>query len=191
MTQNTRMSPLTAFFLGLFGVGAVAIGCVTAVALRGLSMVDSKTSSLINLVDGTVDGLPELLASLPPALGDVLNDRRAPEYAANVDVQLDFLPADDGIRPVLTVSNKGTEVISMLAIRVAALSDRKLPLSDWTHVVATPVAIDDDWPGPLYPGNKRHLVLHRTRTVPATMADSLEGAVEIADVRVWVPKTEM
>jgi hypothetical protein len=185
------MSPLTAFFLGLFGVGAVAIGGITAVALRGLSMVDSKTSALINLVDGTVEGLPELLASLPPAIGDVLNDRRAPEYAANVDVQLDFVPAEDGVRPVLTVTNKGEEVISMLAIRVAAFGERQLPTYDWTRVVATPLAIDDEWPGPLYPGNKRYVVLDRTRRVPAEAADTVQGAYEIADVRVWVPKAEM
>ena len=191
MNQNTRMSPFTAFFLGLFGLGAVAISGVTAVALRGLNMADSKATALIELVDGTVEGLPDLLASLPPAIGDVLNDRRAPEYASKVDLKLDFVAADDGVRPVLSVSNRGDEVISMLAVRVAALSDRKVPLADWTQVVATPLAIDDDWPGLLYPGSTRHFVLHRTRSVPASMIESLAGAVEISDVRVWVPKAEM
>jgi hypothetical protein len=189
MNQNTRMSPFTAFFLGLFGFGAVAVTGVTVITLSGLKVADSKATDVLQLLDETVEGLPELLAALPPALGDLLNDRRAPEYASHIDVKLQFLATDNGVRPVLTVSNTGEEIVSMLALRVAALSDQNLPLNDWTEVVATPLAIDNDWRGPLYPGNTRYVVLHSTRHVPPAMADSLVGAVEVADVRVWVPQS--
>jgi hypothetical protein len=185
------MSPLTAMFLGIFGVVAVAILAGTSTLLYGMTIVDQKASALIGFAENTLEGLPELLASLPPAISDALSDRREPAYAAKIAVSVRFVADQDGVRPVLTVNNKGDEVVSLLALRVAALNAKRVAVYDWSEVVATPIAIDDDWRGPLMPGAERQVVLHRCRSLPAQSAESIEGAVEIADVRVWVPKAQM
>ncbi len=186
METRSRMSPITALFLGVFGVIGVGILSGTSVALYGLRIADQKATGLLNLVNQTVDGLPELLTSLPPAIGDLLNDRRAPEYARNIDVSVRFVADEaDSVRPVITVSNKGDEIVSLLAVRVAALNPDLVPVRDWTSIVATPLAVDDDWRGPLMPGATRHIVLHRTRGLSKWPIESLNGSVEISDVRVW------
>ena len=93
----------------------------------------------------------------------------------------------DTVRPVLTIVNNGDEVVSLLAIRVAVLKD-KVPARDWTQVVATPLAIDHDWPGPLMPGSTRHIVLSSCyRNIKAEDIKDITGSWEIADVRVWSP----
>ncbi|MEK6798604.1 MAG: hypothetical protein AABZ12_06550 [Planctomycetota bacterium] len=182
-----RMSPITALFMGIFGCGAIAIAGATVIVLRGMSLAESQVGEIIGFAGGLVDGLPELLSSLPPALADVVHDRRAPEYSGNVEVAVRFIPDEEsgGIRPALTVKNTGSEVVSMLAIRVAALDATRGPIRDWTEVVATPLAIDDDWRGPLMPGATRHVVLHRCRSIPSAAIDRLTPATEISDIRVW------
>jgi len=41
-------------------------------------------------------GLPELLNSLPPIVSDALSDRRAPEYASQLSIDVDFVPGGRG-----------------------------------------------------------------------------------------------
>ena len=194
---RTRMSPLTALFLGIFGVGGVAIASATLLAFRGMEIVDSKASSIISFAEGTIEGLPDLINSLPPTIGDLLDDRRAPDYATFLDVEV-RLVADEksgGVRPVLTVNNTGSKVVSLLSVRVAALDDQGVPVHDWTEVVATPIALDDDWErgwrGPLLPGNVRYVVLSRSRSMPPGGVDSLTGVIEVSDVRVWRSASEL
>ena len=190
MNTHTRMSPITALFLGIFGVGGVGIAAGAMVVLYSLRILDSKASALIGFAEHTIESLPELIDALPPAIGDVLSDRRAPDYAANLDLSVRFVANEqsEGVRPVVTVTNKGKEVVSMLAVRVAALDARKVPVREWTEVVATPIAIDDDWRGPLMPGATRHVVLSSWRSFPADKIEALSAAPEISELRVWVPK---
>ena len=190
MNTQTRMSPLTALFLGIFGVGGVGIVAGAAIVLYTLRIVDSKAGALIGFAEHTVEALPDLIDALPPAIGDVLSDRRAPDYAANLEVSVRFVANEqsEGIRPVVSVSNKGKEVVSMLAVRVAALDASKVPVREWTEVVATPIAVDDDWRGPLMPGATRHVVLSTWRSFPADKAESLSAAPEISELRIWEPK---
>jgi hypothetical protein len=184
------MSPLTALFLGIFGVGGVGIAAGAVVVLYSLRILDSKASALIGFAGNTIESLPELIDALPPAIGDVLSDRRAPDYAANLELSVRFVANEqgEGVRPVVTVTNKGKEVVSMLAVRVAALDARKVPIREWTEVVATPIAIDDDWRGPLMPGATRHVVLSSWRSFPADKIDAFSAAPEISELRVWEPK---
>ena len=186
MTNGSRMSPLTAMFLGVFFVGAVAIAAAGSVVLYGMRIVDSKSSALIHFAGNTVEGLPELVRSLPPAIGDLLHDRRAPEYAGKIAVETKFVvdKSAEALRPVLTIRNTGEEVVSLLAIRVAALDRNGVPQRDWTEVVATPLAIDDDWRGPLMPGSTRYVVLSGSRSL-AGKVETLTPAFEISDIRVW------
>jgi len=190
MNTQTRMSPITALFLGLFGVGAVGIAAGATVVLYSLRILDNKATALIGFAGHTVESLPALIDALPPAIGEVLNDRRAPDYADNLELSVRFVANEqsEGIRPVVSVTNKGKEVVSMLAVRVAALDARKAPVREWTEVVATPIAIDHDWRGPLMPGATRHVVLSSWRGFPVEKADALLAAPEISELRVWEPK---
>ncbi len=117
MTGHTRMSPLTALFIGIFGVGAVGIVSATLIVFAGMLIIGDKAGDLVRFADGTItttlDRLPGLIESLPESLGDILNDGRAPEYSDNLDVQVAFA-ADEwsrGIRPVMTITNRGEEVV--------------------------------------------------------------------------------
>ncbi len=185
VTPRTRMSPMTAMFLGLFFVGGLGIASATTVVLYTMRIVDHKASSILQFADHTVTGLPELLKSLPPALADMLHDRRAPEYAGKLDVNVKFINDEDaGLQPVLTIKNTGDEVVSMLALRVAALDANGTPRRDWTEVVATPLSVDNDWRGPLMPGETRYVVLHGSRSL-GRKAESMVAVAEIGDVRVW------
>ena len=186
MNVQKRMSPFTALFIGIFGVGAMAIAGASCIVLLGMRIADNRITDVLHLADDTIEGLPELINSLPPAIGDVLNDRRAPEYAADLDVDVAFAVDESGrLRPVMTIKNNGSEVVSMLAVRVAALLDNGMPVREWTEVVATPIAIENEWRGPLMPNATRHVVLSRCYGHAGKILGNLTPAHEISEVRVW------
>ena len=185
MSAERRMSPLTALFMGISLVLTTAVASGAAVILYGLRIIDHRSEGVVGLVQHVFDGVPELAASLPPVLSDLLHDRRAPEYVSQLDVDVAFVRDEDGdVRPVLTIENKGTEMVSLLAVRVAALSASGTPLGEWTEIVATPLAVDDEWRGPLLPGSTRHVMLSGWLGESVDPAE-LTGTVEIADIRVW------
>ncbi len=186
VTPRSRMSPITAMFLGMFFVGGLVIASATTVVLYSMRIIDQKAAGLLHFADHTVEGLPELLKSLPPALADMLQDRRAPEYASKLAVDVKFINDDTSgiLRPVLTVKNTGDEVVSMLALRVAAIDANGTPHNDWTEVVATPLSIDNDWRGPLMPGATRYVVLSGCRSLVGK-SETLVAVAEIGEVRVW------
>lgn len=74
MNAQTRMSPMTAFFIGLFGFGAVGIASGTAIVLFSLSVIDSRTSEILGFTETTIgetlENLPELIDSLPGIVQD-------------------------------------------------------------------------------------------------------------------------
>ena len=188
MNEQRRMSPLTAFFLGIFGVVGVAVVSGTMLTTYALYIVDSKTDGVLGFAKTTIEGLPDLVGSLPPALGELLNDHRDPQYALNIkiDVQMITDERTDTLRPVLTITNDGDEVVSMLAVRVAALNSNGVPVGDWTQVVATPIAIEGEWRGPLFPHTTRHVVCSRysgSRRVSAKV--DIRPVAEISELRVW------
>ena len=188
MNVQKRMSPLTALFIGIFGVGALTIAGVSSVVLYGMRIADNRITDVLGLAENTIDGLPELIESLPPAIGDVLNDRRAPEYAGSLTVDVRFGRDEGGrSRPVMTITNNGSEVVSMLAVRVAALNGDGVPVGEWTEVVATPIAACDEWRGPLMPYATRHVVLSRCYAPAVRNADGLTAVHEISEIRVWKP----
>lgn len=190
MNEQRRMSPVTAFFLGIFGVVGVVIVSATLLTTYAMYIVDSKTDGVLGFAKTTIEGLPDLVDSLPPALGELLNDHREPEYASNIkiDVQMITDERTNTVRPVLTITNEGDEVVSMLAVRVAALNSNGVPVGDWTQVVATPIAIEDEWRGPLFPHTTRHVVCSRyggSRSVSAKI--DVRPVAEISELRIWVP----
>ncbi len=187
MNTYNRMSPLTAFFLGLFGVGAVGIAAGTSVVLYTLRVVDGELDTAVGLAGRIVGEVSEVLEDLPGGFGDLASFKRSPTYVQQVEVsaQIVSVAGRDRVRPVLTVINKGNEVISGLAVRVTALDGRGVPMVDWTEVVATPIAVDDDaWRGPMMPGATRHVALSSYRGL-FEMVQGLTTHVEISDVWVW------
>ena len=190
MNGQKRMSPWTALFLGLFGVTAVGITAGSLVVLYGMHIVDGKASTVIGLARNTIDGLPDLVDSLPVVVADALSDRRAPEYASNLEIDVNLIGGqrEGSVYPVLTITNQGDEVVSMLAVRVAALNAANVPVRDWTQVVATPVAIDDEWRGPLFPHSTRHVVFSRCgETRLSANVGAFTATTEISELRVWEP----
>lgn len=188
-TYQSRMSPLTAMFLGIFGVSAVGIASGTGIVLLGMNIIDKKAGQVIELVEGAYEGLPAFLESLPPGLAEITKDHRAPEYAAKVVTSVDFIHDSkrNGLRPVLTITNTGSEVISMMTVRVAAINKDDVPICDWTEVVATPLAIDESWPGVLMPNSKRRFVLSGWARIAEELAETITGEVEISELRIWTP----
>ncbi len=188
MMNQTRMSPLTAMVIGIFGTGGVAIVAVSAIVLSGMRIIDTKASAIIDLAEGTVMGLPDLLESLPPALADLLDDRRAPAYASEIDIDVTFAPHQrrGGVRPVLTVTNNGSEVVSLLGVRIVALNKDQVPVREWTEMVATPIGLDDnDWRGPLMPGSTRYVMVSCWPTIDEDKAEGLTAVTETTNIRVW------
>ena len=190
MGHLTRLSPLTALVVGIFAIGGIGIASGAAVVLYGMRVISTSSTELLGFADSTLrstfESLPEVLQALPPVLKDVLDDRAAPEYADKLDIRVDFVESgrSSAVRPVLTITNKGDEVVSLLGVRVAALNQRNLPIREWTEVVATPLAIDDEWRGLLLPGNTRYVVLSNWPELAAGEATSITGAVEISQIRV-------
>ncbi|MFQ5413286.1 MAG: hypothetical protein ACE5E6_02390 [Phycisphaerae bacterium] len=189
MMMQRRMSPWTALMLGLSAVGVIGIVCTAGVLLYVMRVADRQASSVLGVVGHAVDGLPELIGSLPPAVADALRDRRAPAYARSLSVVTDYVLAGErrGVIPVATIENKGDELVTMLGLRVVALDARGRPIREWTQVVATPVTIDDDWRGPLAPGATRRVLLSRYGRWALDRDAIASTEYEITDVRVWDP----
>jgi hypothetical protein len=192
------MSPLTALFLGISAVLLTCIAAAAGVTLYGMRIVDCKADQVFGLADQTVEGIPdiiesvtegmpELFKSLPPVFADAMHDRRAPEYAGHLAVTADLRPTGRQGRwsPVVTITNQGEELVSLLCIRVAALDANGSPRGEWTEVVATPLAIDHHWRGPLMPQATRHVVLRDWRGIDSEQAAGLRAVYEISELRVW------
>ena len=190
MIGQQRMSPLTAIVFGVFGIGAVGIASATTVVIYTMSIVDRNAATLIDLAENGVESLPELIERLP-ALADAVGGQRRFDYAKNLDVQVRFVPTsrEGRMRPVMTITNRGNEVVSTLAVRIVAVSESNIPMHEWTEVVATPIAVVDDWRGPLMPGATRHVVLSSYRVSDSDSAN-MTPATEISEIRIWNPTSD-
>lgn len=192
MRDHRPMSPLTALFIGFFGAGAIGIACGSGVILYGMSMIDGHASTVLGFAADTVEGLPGLLRALPPVVDDILSQRRALDYASRIDVEARLVEGGRAgtVRPVLTIKNTGDEAVSILAVRVAVLNEDGVPVAEWTEVVATPLAVEGSWRGPILPGSSRHVLLQDAWRGLSKDYESLTPVVEIADVFVWKPSEE-
>jgi len=182
------MSPWTALFLGMFGLGGVVLVTGTTVVLYGMRIAEKNIADVFGLAEHTVANLPEFIESLPPSIQDLLNDRRAPEYQDQIDVQVRLVGESEGRRvfPALTITNNGDKVVSLLTVRVAALDAEGTPVQEWTELVATPIGVEDELRGPLMPNATRYVRLQRCRFSSGYPIEKLTGVGEISDVRIWL-----
>jgi hypothetical protein len=168
------------FFATLITLLIIAGG----VALYAVNVVDRKSSHLLEFGQGAVMALPDYIEALPPAIADLLNDRRAPGYRDHVEVQARVVAGDalhKRQRLLVDVTNKGDQMITLLAVRVVLANADDVPVRALSTYAATPVMIEDEWRGPLMPQATRRcalVVYHDSDAV-------LTPQVEITDLRVW------
>lgn len=176
-----------------WGVSATVVTLIIGVAgitLYGMNIADRKSDNLLDLVKFGVDNLPQICESLPPVLADALNDQRRPDYAAELNVSARLAGSRSGhgrLRPIVVVENDGDEVVSLMSMRIVLLDENGDPLAEVNQWVATPIAADDDeWRGPLLPGETRQFPVngdHRFRD--ANENEAVDIAYEITEVRTW------
>jgi hypothetical protein len=183
------MSFLASLVWGLCSVIMVTVICSSGIVFYSLHIIDSASQTLPEFVMNALDGLPTTLKSVP-FVADVLNTERRVAYAGELDIEVrvtDDLRYDNRMRAVATVVNNGDEVVSLLCVRVVVSDRAGNIVSENIEFVATPFPIDDDLPGPLWPGQTR-----RVATGSFASIDHLSAEYEISEIRVWVPdqKTE-
>lgn len=174
-----------------WGISATLVTLIISAAsvlLYGMNIADRKTGNLAELIEFSVDSLPKLAESLPPFLSDAINDQRRPDYAEELNVTARLAKREHGrVRPVVVVENDGDEVVSLMSIRIVLLDDEGNPLSEANEWVATPIAADDnDWRGPLLPGETRQFPARIQYGFRRDRQDAVtDVAYEITEIRTW------
>ncbi|MEK6675045.1 MAG: hypothetical protein AABZ47_05245 [Planctomycetota bacterium] len=188
MIMKRSISALAAFFMGITLTATTAIVCGTFIVMFTLKVAERKVDKVLGLAGSAVENLPAMLESLPPALRDVFNDERDPGYTKNIETSVTFVPAEsgEGLRPVLSVTNRGDRTVTLLGVHVVALDANKAPRREWSEVVATPLAIENEWRGVLMPGATRHVILGNWRSAPSGLSpQQVTASCEISELRVW------
>jgi hypothetical protein len=182
-----RHTFLSALAMGVSAIIIAFIVSCTVVIIYGMNFAGEKSEELVTLAEEAIRGLPKLRQSLPPVFADVLNDRRQPDYATQLGITANtiLLPADKGtVKTTIEVVNNGSEVVSLLSLRVVVLTSRNEIVTESNEWAATPIAADEEWRGPLMPGSRRYFVTHRGG-LPVFSADELKTEIEITDIRIW------
>ena len=182
-----RHTFLSSLAMGLSAIVITIVISCTVLIIYGIHFAGDRSDRLISLVGDTIEDLPDLREALPPALADVLDDRRDPGYVDELDISaVTALTPDrhNAVRTRIEVENKGDEIVSLLSLRIVIFGQDGRILSESNEWAATPIAADDEWRGPLMPGSHRYFVSH-SRALPVFLGDNLRTEVEVTDVRVW------
>jgi hypothetical protein len=185
-----RHSFLSSLACGLSAIVITIILSLTTVLLYGVHLASDKSERIITLAQSAVHGLPEFEQSLPPALADMLNDRRQPDYAGQLAItaKVTTQPGSHGrARTAIEIVNNGDQVVSLLSLRVVLLDENDDVVCEFQEWAATPVAIENDWRGPLMPGSTRRFVCRRSCPYAVGPLDVLKPEIEITELRVWNP----
>ncbi|MEJ2701799.1 MAG: hypothetical protein P8Z79_05095, partial [Sedimentisphaerales bacterium] len=148
---------------------------------------------IVPLVKDAIQGLPVLQKSLPPALADMLNDRRLPDYRSQLEIGAKTFVQEDRrgrMRTEIEVTNKGQEVVTLLALRLVIFDPHNDILAESNEWAATPIAADEDWRGPILPGSTRYFAVSHYGPSPESALDELKTEIEVTDFRVWNEKRE-
>jgi len=159
------------------------IATVAGVGLYALRIVHCRAADLASLAGETIKALPEYGKVLPPVLVDAFHDVRAPDYLQRLEISVHPAAARRECRgnaAVVEVRNSGESVVSLLALRVLAQDAQGELVGETAPYAATPLQLDDEWRGPILPGQTRRFAVRFPSAAPA---DSY--AYEITEVRVW------
>ncbi len=187
-----RHTFLSALAMGISAIIIAFIVSCTVVIIYGMNFAGDRTEEVVSLVEGAIRGLPKLQESLPPVLADMLDDRRQPDYSSQLSItpSTTLLPNNNRtVKTTIEIVNNGSEVVSLLSLRVVVLTSRNEIIAESNEWAATPIAADHNWRGPLMPGSRRYFVTSR-RGFPVFSADKLKEdelktEVEITDIRIW------
>lgn len=188
MVVRKRLSFLSVLALSSAAVITTAIVSASGIAIYGLSVIDDKSEDVVAFLGDAVRGLPELRKSLPPALADAWNDERQPDYLEMLTISVRATGEDHRgrSRAVVEVANNGREVVSLLSMRIVGLDEDQDAIFERNTWVATPLQIEDEWRGPLLPGETRRIPIRLWRG-----SDSLASfSHEVTDIRIWLGPAE-
>ena len=184
-----RHTFLSALVMGICALAITIILSGTAVVLYSMHFVGDKSEKIVtSLIEDAIQGLPVLQKSLPPVLGDLLDDRRLPDYCDQLEIRARTSVRDDRngrMRTEIKVTNNGEEVVSLLSLRIVVVDSEDEILDESNEWAATPIAADEDWRGPIMPGSNRHFVVSHYQRSPNLYLEDLKTEIEITDVRVW------
>ncbi len=179
---------LSAAALGFSAIVIAVIVSCTVILLYGVHLAGAKSERVITLAQSAIRGLPEFAESLPPALSDMLNDRREPDYARELVITAKPTSAPGShatTRTAIEVTNNGKEVVSLLGLRLTTFDSQGRLLSESQEWAATPVATDGGLRGPIMPGSRRHFVSSRYCGHDVDLLDDVRTEVEITELRIW------
>ncbi len=179
---HKRMSVFSVAIFSLAMVLIAAIGCATALAFHAIAIVDRRVDTITVFATDVLRTLPEITEALPPALADAIDDERRTDYLADLTITSRIVDSDHRgrSRGVVTITNDGDRVVSLLSLRVVGLDSGDTPV--WEDVTwgATPIQIDDEWRGPLLPGVRREIPVSSYSRDRATTLKC-----EVTDIRLW------
>ncbi len=167
---------------GVFGTFIVLIVCGTTLGLASMYVFSSKVGQVVAAVSS---GVPQWREALPRSISEVFDDRRCPEYADDIEIKAEYLPpAREGLsgRVVVTATNKGESLVSLLGVRLTVEDAQRVPVREVSLYAATPFMIDNDWRGPLRARQTRRMVEYVHAGDPER---ELTASAEITDVRIW------
>jgi hypothetical protein len=188
-----RHTFLSAAALGFSAIVIAVIVSCTVILLYGVHLAGAQSERVITLAQSAIRGLPEFAESLPPALSDMLDDRRQPDYAK--ELVITTKPASSpgshrATRTAIEVVNNGKEVVSLLGLRLTTFDPQGRLLSESQEWAATPVATDGGLRGPIMPGSRRYFVSSRYCGHDVDPMDDVRTEVEITELRIWnAPQT--
>jgi len=183
-----RHTFLSSLALGLSAIVITLLVSGTVVALYVVHLASQKSEVVLTLAKDAVHGLPEFTQSLPPALSDMLDDRRDPKYTQELSISAKTVsePDEHGrIRTEIEIVNNGDAVVSLLSLRITLLDDKEQLFCESQEWAATPVAADSNWRGPILPGSKRHIVCQAGCPWGANPTSALNPQIEVTELRVW------
>ena len=179
---------LSSAAMGFSAIVITLLVACTAVLLYTVHLASDKSERVITLAQSTIKGLPELMHSLPPALADMLDDQRRPDYCKELAISAKTTTQPDShgrVRTTIEVVNNGREVVSLLSLRILILDAQNQPLCESQEWAATPLAADNGWRGPIMPGARRRFVCDRGYGYNRNGTSDLNAEVEITELRVW------
>lgn len=179
---------LSSLALGLSAVIITITLSGTAVTLYTVHLVSEKTERVVDLAQSAIRGLPELQKSLPPAVADMLDDRRQPDYSdkLKISARLTTQPGREGdLRTAIEVVNNGPEVVSAMSLRVIILDKQDRIIRESHQWAATPFTADSEWRGPIMPGSRRYFTTHSSSLRNISPLTELKAEVEITELRLW------
>jgi hypothetical protein len=183
-----RHTFLSSLALGLSAIIITLLVSSTVVALYVVYLASEKSEMVLTLAKDAVHGLPEFTKSLPPALSDMLDDRREPKYTQELTISAKTVSQPDEygrIRTEIEIVNNGDAVVSLLSLRIALLDDKEQLFCESQEWAATPVAAEASWRGPILPGSKRHIVCNAGCPWGTSPTSVLNPQIEVTELRVW------